>query len=86
MSAGEGYGPTGDWPNRKARRMAESRKRRSRKKGGPYSPGTCRDCGCTDERACPEGCGWADEGHTLCTACAEKKKAVPVLGEEEMGT
>lgn len=28
--------------------------------------GVCRICGCVDEQACPEGCAWADETHTLC--------------------
>jgi hypothetical protein len=32
-------------------------------------PGTCRACGCTDERACPPTCAWADEGRTLCSRC-----------------
>jgi hypothetical protein len=29
----------------------------------------CRQCGCTDYEACPEGCGWAEAD--LCTACAD---------------
>jgi hypothetical protein len=32
-------------------------------------PGTCRVCGCTDERACPPTCAWADVEHTLCSRC-----------------
>lgn len=28
----------------------------------------CRECGCTDERACPGGCWWARRD--LCTRCA----------------
>lgn len=28
----------------------------------------CRACGCSHNDACPEGCGWAEDG--LCTACA----------------
>ena len=28
----------------------------------------CKACGCTEEDACPGGCGW--EGENLCTACA----------------
>lgn len=28
---------------------------------------SCRVCGCTDDRACPGGCLWADED--LCSAC-----------------
>lgn len=27
----------------------------------------CRECGCTEQDACPEGCGWAEPD--LCTAC-----------------
>jgi len=30
----------------------------------------CHACGCSQEDACDEGCGWASE--TLCTACAGK--------------
>lgn len=33
--------------------------------------GTCKACGCTDENACEEGCGWVDHTHTLCSACVE---------------
>ena len=33
--------------------------------------GVCTECGCTDEIGSPSGCGWANEDHTLCTACAE---------------
>jgi len=29
----------------------------------------CLVCGCTDERACINGCFWA--GHNLCSACWE---------------
>lgn len=29
--------------------------------------GVCRACGCSQNDACDEGCGWADED--LCTAC-----------------
>lgn len=34
-------------------------------------PGTCSQCGCTDDNACAGGCSWVDEDHTLCSACAE---------------
>jgi len=35
-----------------------------------HPPGqACRECGCTDEDGCPEGCWWAEEG--LCSACAD---------------
>lgn len=38
------------------------------------TPGTCSECGCTDERACVDEetgarCYWADEFRTLCSAC-----------------
>jgi hypothetical protein len=37
----------------------------------PTTPGVCRECGCTPERACWHedfgGCGWAEPD--LCTAC-----------------
>lgn len=38
----------------------------------PQGYGTCMACGCTDEKACEGGCGWADETHTLCSRCAER--------------
>lgn len=30
---------------------------------------TCRECGCIDEQACPEGCHWI--GADLCSACGK---------------
>jgi hypothetical protein len=30
----------------------------------------CRICGCTQERACPQGCAWVRDEHLLCTACS----------------
>lgn len=33
-------------------------------------PGICRVCGCTQDRACLQGCAWADKTKTLCTTCA----------------
>ena len=32
--------------------------------------GTCRVCGCTDDRACPGGCVWAEPN--LCSRCARR--------------
>jgi hypothetical protein len=33
-----------------------------------YTPhGVCRGCGCSDERACPGGCVWAEPN--LCSRC-----------------
>lgn len=36
--------------------------------------GQCRECGCSEERACRDGesgecCCWTDEEHTLCSQC-----------------
>jgi len=30
---------------------------------------TCRECGCVEDCACPEGCGWVEDD--LCSACAD---------------
>jgi hypothetical protein len=32
--------------------------------------GECQVCGCTDDRACPGGCVWANAAATLCSSCA----------------
>lgn len=37
--------------------------------------GTCRFCGCTDDRACPEGCSWANRGRTVCSSCVRVDRA-----------
>lgn len=33
----------------------------------------CERCGCTEARACPDGCAWdpfwLTQGRTICTAC-----------------
>lgn len=39
--------------------------------------GVCRRCGCSDAFACPEGCAWADNTMTLCTACVGPAKPLP---------
>lgn len=47
---------------------------------------TCIKCGCTEDRACPEGCSWTflnrktNEG--LCSACFEQlnRKALGAMG------
>jgi hypothetical protein len=36
----------------------------------------CRVCGCTQERACPGGCGWARGEGNLCTICAAAAEAL----------
>lgn len=33
--------------------------------------GTCLICGCTERRACTDGCAWVDPSKTLCTRCEE---------------
>ena len=45
-------------------------------------PGTCRVCGCTDDRACIAGgaatyftCHWIDDEHTLCSSCNTQRSA-----------
>lgn len=32
------------------------------------TPGRCRYCKCTDQRACPEGCSWYDDCATVCSS------------------
>lgn len=39
--------------------------------------GKCRLCGCVESRACPDGCSWADDTETLCTACVELVAMMP---------
>jgi hypothetical protein len=34
----------------------------------------CRECGCTDTLACPQGCGWAQPD--LCSVCAAELEAL----------
>jgi hypothetical protein len=38
--------------------------------------GTCRWCGCTQERACAAGCSWANADQTLCSECVELERAM----------
>jgi len=35
------------------------------------SAGTCKYCGCSEQRACPGGCTWSDETRTVCAPCAD---------------
>lgn len=39
-------------------------------------PGTCRVCGCIEQRACPGGCWWTDKDKTLCSACAGTERDI----------
>jgi hypothetical protein len=43
----------------------------------PAKPGTCRFCGCTDDKACEGGCAWIDETRTVCSSdeCCEELEA-----------
>jgi len=48
-------------------------------KRNPVNPalvksGTCRLCGCTEEKFCPGGCAWTDKTKTICTACQMAKE------------
>ncbi len=47
---------------------------------------TCVMCGCTDSRACPDGCEWAwvnrEKGEGLCSVCEENRDmAEPIVGD-----
>jgi ParB/RepB/Spo0J family partition protein len=61
-------------PKPKAKRAAGGRAAGRKPAGGKAKgqppAGVCRECGCTEDAACEEGCSWADETRTLCTACA----------------
>jgi len=37
--------------------------------------GVCSVCACIQSEACDEGCGWANKGMTLCTACVDLSDA-----------
>jgi hypothetical protein len=53
--------------------------------GTKKTPGKCVGCGCTDERACEEGCAWIDPSRLLCTACvARALDAIDPRGRVEM--
>lgn len=32
----------------------------------------CKVCGCTDYRACSNGCHWANDSKDICSSCANK--------------
>jgi hypothetical protein len=42
-----------------------------------FAAGVCRECGCTEAKACAGGCAWADTTQTLCTTCAAKDRHAP---------
>ena len=39
-----------------------------------HPKGSCRVCGCTDEKACPGGCSWALPD--ICSACVQHVWAI----------
>jgi hypothetical protein len=41
----------------------------------PTPPRACRECGCTDARACAGGCWWAEAD--LCSACVSVPQEEP---------
>lgn len=43
------------------------------------SAGTCRSCGCTDERACSGGCYWVEPD--LCSQCAAAIMVAETVGD-----
>ena len=45
-----------------------------RRRSPKVTPGKCRICGCTDERACAVGCSWIQED--LCSVCADVERAI----------
>lgn len=57
-------------PQKKTPTKSRSRRKASRKKAPrrKSQPGVCRECGCTDDYGCPEGCSWVEPD--LCSACA----------------
>jgi hypothetical protein len=41
---------------------------------------TCRECGCSDSLACPDGCWWVEAD--LCSACAVELESLPPPGAQ----
>lgn len=52
----------------------EQRTMRGRYEIRPGKIGVCRVCGCTDRRACPDGCFWVELD--LCSSCVEEAHMV----------
>jgi hypothetical protein len=42
---------------------------------------TCRECGCSDSLACPEGCWWVQDD--LCSECAADLETAAIEGGRE---
>lgn len=45
---------------------------RVRRRGYKLQSRICRDCGCTEDRACEGGCWWVEVD--LCSSCEIKKE------------
>jgi len=85
MQASERADSTWDWGRKEFRKELEAfginvdailnREAPAVQTSAPKKPtrGTCRKCGCTEEKACGGGCGWADSSETRCTACFPPK-------------
>lgn len=41
----------------------------------------CQLCGCTDDRACPDGCYWVSTDPPICSACAPPQTAEELESE-----
>lgn len=48
----------------------------------PPVAGTCRVCGCTEDRACEGGWAWVDRAQTLCANCARNDPAYQLKRRE----
>jgi ParB/RepB/Spo0J family partition protein len=59
----------------KAAEKEKPKKGANGKKAAAWTYGVCRECGCTDDAGCPEGCAWTDDTHTLCTSCGGAEDA-----------
>lgn len=43
----------------------------------PTDIARCRECGCTDQLGCPEGCWWVEDD--LCSSCASEEQHDPLV-------
>lgn len=43
---------------------------------------TCKVCGCTDQQACPGGCYWVDNKHSVCSTCYDNIMQAIDTGEK----
>ncbi len=52
--------------------------------GSVLVPGVCSVCGCTEDEACPGGCYWADDDHTLCSNCLDDGDDDLLIGDHDL--